>query len=63
MLCGLGLVTTVTVKDPKHTVNAVKTYLERKRKLTSEHYQSWISLPKNLDLNIIDAVWDPLDRE
>lgn len=28
-----------------------------------EHYQSWIDLPRTLDLNINEAVWGHLDRK
>ena len=47
--------------DPKHTANAVKSYLEGK---TADKTLTVVDgPPQSLDLNIIDAVWDHLDRE
>ena len=43
--------------DSKHTANAVKSYLERK---TADKTLTVMDCP---DLNIIEAVWDHLDRE
>ena len=45
--------------DPKHTANAVKSYLEIKTYL--ETVMDWP--PQSLDLNIIETVWNHLNRE
>ena len=47
--------------DPKHTVHAVKSYLERKTTDRTLTVMDW--LPQSRDLNIIEAVWYHLDRE
>ena len=47
--------------DPKHTANAVKSYLERKTADKILTVMDWP--PQSPALNIIEAVWDHLDRE
>ena len=47
--------------DPTHTANAVKSYLERKTADKILTVMDWP--PHSPDLNIIEAVWDHLDRE
>ena len=50
--------------DPKHTADAVKAYLQRKVKDgTPSVLDCPPPLPQSPDLNIIEAVWDHLDRE
>lgn len=46
--------------DPKHCQCSTSiTWVE---KCTAEHHQSWIDLPRELDLSIIEALWDHSDR-
>ena len=47
--------------DPKHTANAVKSYLERKSADKILTVMDWP--PLSPDLNIIEKVWDHLERE
>lgn len=49
------------VNDPKHTANALKAYMDRKPynwRLSGMGWPPWIQ-----DLNIIEAVYDHLDRK
>ena len=47
--------------DPKHTSNVVKAYLQKKEEAGTLTVLDWP--PQSPDLNIIEAVWDHLDRE
>ena len=47
--------------DPKHTARAVKSYLERKPTDGTLIVMNWP--PQSPDWNIIEAVWDHLDRK
>ena len=47
--------------DPKHSAKIVKSYLQRKTVDETLTVLDWP--PQSPDLNIIEAVWDYLDRE
>ena len=47
--------------DPKHTANKFKRYLKRKEDQCVLELMEWS--PKSRDLNIIEAIWNHLDRK
>ena len=47
--------------DPKHTANKFKRYLKRKEDQAVLELMEWP--PQSRDLNIIEAIWDHLDRK